>query len=207
MGNGMQAIQGVHWHSNKLSCALWVTEVPTAESAWGVREAAALHHDNNDNDHELGTVQKITLNAELTEWNNKPRSFKLSAWVMVWRESFRDKPKWISDGADTAKNLNEFLTGPILPKTYNGNWIHRLAKFSCVKVRALVGKRTLHHGLGAPGRTSTKLSLDFLSCLEFHWQSRELPLLEDSPSATDACRGCLTSWKTITIIPLPSLDP
>ena len=111
MGNGMQAIQGVHWHSNKLSCALWVTEVPTVESAWGVREAAALHHDNNDNDHELGTVQKITLNAELTEWNNKPRSFKLSAWVMVWRESFRDKPKWISDGADTAKNLNEFLTG------------------------------------------------------------------------------------------------
>ena len=63
MGNGMRAIQGVHWHSNKLGCALRLTEVCTAGSAWGVREAAALHRDNDD-DHELGPVQKVTLNAQ-----------------------------------------------------------------------------------------------------------------------------------------------
>ena len=74
---------------------------------------------------------------------------------------------WVETASVT--NLDEFLTGLILPKIYNVNWIHRLAKFSCVKVRALIGKRTLHRGPGAPGWTSTKLSLDLLSCLEFHW--------------------------------------
>lgn len=59
----MRASQGVRWHSNGLSCALWRAEVSTAASAWGVQEAAALHHDNNDAGHELCTVQKITLNA------------------------------------------------------------------------------------------------------------------------------------------------
>lgn len=59
----MRAIQGVHWHSNDLSCALWLTEVSTAASAWGVQEAAALHHDDNDDGHELCTVQKMILKA------------------------------------------------------------------------------------------------------------------------------------------------
>ena len=92
-----------------------------------------------------------------TGWNNKSRSSKLSAWATVWVETA------------SVTNLKEFLTGLILLKIYNVNWIHRLAKFSCVKVRALTGKRTLHRGLGAPGWTSTKLSLDLLSCLEFYW--------------------------------------
>lgn len=55
----MRAIQGVHY-SNDLSCALWLTEVSTAASAWGVQEAAALHHDDNDDGHELCTAEDDT---------------------------------------------------------------------------------------------------------------------------------------------------
>ena len=59
MGNGMLAIQGMHWHNNELSYLLWlIVKYPLKLSALGVQEAAALDHYNNNGDHKFCVCTK-----------------------------------------------------------------------------------------------------------------------------------------------------